>query len=65
MIQYCVEPLWPRDGVLGLRPPRIEFRFFGQEAQFSLYVLTGGLKPYSFLFILLNKDFKTFKPLCF
>ena len=62
-IQYCGEPLCPRGSVLGLRPPRFEFRILCLEgsvisfislsqeflqAQFSLCVHKDGLKPHSF-----------------
>ena len=63
---YCWELPWPRDSVLGLRPPGAEWRIMCLEgsvilfisvnpqevlmAQFSLNVHKGGLKPYSFHF---------------
>ena len=46
--QYCGEPQGPRGSVLGLRPPGLEFRILCLEAQFSLYMHKGGLKPDSF-----------------
>ena len=66
-IQYCTEPPWPRDSLVSLRPPWLEFCVWRavsnhsshhpQEvllAQFSLHVHKGGLKPHSFRFFVLK-----------
>ena len=59
-IQYCLEPLWPRGSVLGVRPPG--FRILCQEVSVIQFISPssggssgpvwpiGGLKPHSFHF---------------
>ena len=62
-IQYCGEPPWPRGIVLGLRPPRHQFRILclkgsiissnspssrSSPGPVRLYVHKGGLKPDSY-----------------
>ena len=69
-IEYCGQPTWPRDNVLGRRPTGLNFKscvwravsphsyHHPQEvllAQFSLYVNKCGVKPHSFYFITFYK----------
>ena len=44
--QHCGEPPWPRSNVLGLKPPRFEFRILCLEDSFiSLILSSSAVKP--------------------
>ena len=50
MIQYCLEPPWPRGGLLGLRPPGLEFRILCLEASVISFISpSSGGYPRPFL----------------
>ena len=45
-ILYCGEPLWPRSGVLGLRPPGLEFRILCLEGSVTSFISpSSGCSP--------------------
>ena len=56
MIQYCLEPPWPRGGVLGLRPPGLEFRILCLEGSVIPFISpSSGGSPGPLLPIMCTK----------